>query len=354
MSRDVPTWSISFFCFVRRKKSKVSGKFRQTLKYRLRYTILAGTEREEGSSLVVYADVVFFTNSYIDFLLLWLTSGIRRQKTPMWRLIVAAVLGGLYSTLYLWSAFSLAYFFPVKIIVSFFMIGIAFGFKHPLGFFRNLGMFYLVCFIVGGGLIAVHYVMTGEAQVAGGIFFTESAYGWGSPVSWALILFGFPLVWLYTRYALRSLNERHVVHQFLTEVRIRVGNHEILCTGLVDTGNQLRDPITRAPVMMIELEQLKDWLPPEMNRMVTDKDFAAGWMKLSPDWLTRIRVVPFRAAGKGNGLMVAIKPDQVCVWQANEWNKIEKVLIGIDVGRLSSDGTYQAIIHPSCLSTVHS
>jgi stage II sporulation protein GA (sporulation sigma-E factor processing peptidase) len=36
------------------------------------------------------------------------------------------------------------------------------------------------------------------------------------------------------------------------------------------------------------------------------------------------------------------------ILQGNQWHKIKKILIGIDVGRLSSDGTYQAIIHPSC------
>jgi stage II sporulation protein GA (sporulation sigma-E factor processing peptidase) len=53
-------------------------------------------------------------------------------------------------------------------------------------------------------------------------------------------------------------------------------------------------------------------------------------------------------------MMVAIKPDYVRVRQENGWNKMEKILIGLDVGRLSSDGTYQAIIHPSCIRAVHS
>ncbi|MGA9175048.1 MAG: sigma-E processing peptidase SpoIIGA [Thermoactinomyces sp.] len=304
--------------------------------------------------MVVYADVVFLLNSYMDFLLLWLTSGIRKQRTPLWRLIVAAVLGGLYSTLYLWSAFSLAYFFPVKIIVSLLMIWIAFGFRHPLAYLRTLGVFYLACFIAGGALIALHYIVTGDSKVAGGIFFTESEYGWGSPVSWGLIIFGFPLVWLYTKVSLGSLEERQAMHRFLTEVKIRVGEHEIECTGLIDTGNQLRDPITRVPVMLIEFGQLADRLPPEFKRMVENGDFDLAWSELSPDWATRVRIIPFRAAGKENGMMVAIKPDYVRVRQENGWNKMEKILIGLDVGRLSSDGTYQAIIHPSCIRAVHS
>jgi stage II sporulation protein GA (sporulation sigma-E factor processing peptidase) len=298
--------------------------------------------------MVVYADMIFLLNGTIDFLLLWLTAGIRKQPAKVLRLLFAAGLGGAYSMLHLWPQFALAYFFPVKILISLVMVWMAYGFHHPLAYFRNLGVFYLVCFVAGGAMIAFHYVMTGDSQVAGGIFFTRTAEGWGSPVSWALILFGFPLVWLYTKFSLGSLKENQRVQQYLTQVRIHLAQHQQECTGLVDTGNQLRDPITRTPVMIVELEPLKEWFPEELKQMLLQHDWEEGWSRLPADWMRRIRVVPYRAAGKNNEMMIAIKPDYVEILQEEDWHKVEKILIGIDVGRLSSDGTYQAIIHPSC------
>ncbi|SEN08710.1 sigma-E processing peptidase SpoIIGA [Lihuaxuella thermophila] len=300
--------------------------------------------------MTVYADLIFLLNGCIDFLLLWLTSGIRKQKTSYWRLLLAAMVGGIYSMLHLWPVFSLAYFFPVKILVSMVMVWVAYGFCHPLAYLRNLGVFYLVCFIAGGAMIALHYVITGDSQVAGGVFFTQSSKGWGSPVSWLLILFGFPLVWAYTRFSLRSLNERQSVHQFLTRVKIFIDGKELECTGLVDTGNQLRDPMTRTPVMMVELERIKSWIPHELKEMAEANDWEKGWLMLPPEWMARVRVIPYRAAGSKGNMMIAFKPDHVQILQENKWNNVDRVLIGIDVGHLSSDGTYQAIIHPSCLS----
>lgn len=300
--------------------------------------------------MTVYADVIFFLNSAIDFLLLWLTSGIRKQRTTWWRLLLSSMVGGLYSMLHLWSRFSIAYFFPVKIIVSIFMVLIVFGWKHPFAFMRNLGMFYLICFITGGAMIAFHYVMTGDSQAAGGIFYSQSAHGWGSPVSWALIIFGFPLVWMYTRFSLRSLDERQMFGQFIADVSIRLQGRELTCAGLVDTGNQLRDPITRSPVILVELESLKPMLPEPLWQMAQIRELEKGWDLLPAEWLNRVRLIPYRAAGKENDLLLAVKPDHVIVSQGEKKNKITKILIGIDVGRLSSDGAYQAIIHPSCLS----
>jgi stage II sporulation protein GA (sporulation sigma-E factor processing peptidase) len=298
--------------------------------------------------MVVYADMIFLLNGTIDYLLLWLTAGIRKQPTKVWRLLLAACVGGAYSMLHLWPQFALAYFFPVKILVSLAMVWIAYGFHHPLAFIRNLGVFYLVCFIAGGAMIAFHYVTTGDSQVAGGLFLTHSAQGWGSPVSWALVLCGFPLVWLYTRFSLRSLKENHRIQQYMTGVRIHLNQHCLECVGLVDTGNQLRDPITRTPVMIVELDRLKVCFPEELEQMLRQWDWEAGWSNLPAAWINRIRVIPYRAAGKEQEMMIAIRPDVVEILQGNQRHKIKKILIGIDVGRLSSDGTYQAIIHPSC------
>jgi stage II sporulation protein GA (sporulation sigma-E factor processing peptidase) len=48
-------------------------------------------------------------------------------------------------------------------------------------------------------------------------------------------------------------------------------------------------------------------------------------------------------------MMVTLKPNRVEIRQQQDWVAAGKVLVGLDPGRLSSDGTYQAIIHPSCL-----
>jgi stage II sporulation protein GA (sporulation sigma-E factor processing peptidase) len=47
--------------------------------------------------------------------------------------------------------------------------------------------------------------------------------------------------------------------------------------------------------------------------------------------------------------MLAIKPDQVKVRFNEQWITTSKVLVGIDRGRLSSDGSYQAILHPALI-----
>lgn len=302
-------------------------------------------------TVVVYADLIFLLNGCVDFLLLWLTSGIRRQMISKWRLFFASVIGGIYSALYLWSAFGVAFLLPIKILVSLVMIWVAFGMHHPLSYFRNLFVFYLVCFLTGGAMLAMHYLFTGDSNVFSGSLFATSG-GWGSPVSWLFIVIGFPLVWLYCKFSFQSLEERKGIHQHLALVQIDVAGTITECMGLVDTGNQLRDPITRAPIIMIELKKIEEWIPIELKRVLLGGDFSHLSENLPMSWVKRIRIIPYRATGTKGNLLIAFKPDVVKILQQKEWHTVDKVLIGIDVGCVSSDGAFQAIIHPSCLTVV--
>lgn len=299
--------------------------------------------------MVIYADVIFLLNGVIDFLLLWLTSGIRKQPTSFWRLVIASLVGGLYSILYLWPSYTWFYSLLAKLFISLIMVGIAFGFTRPVAFMRNLGVFYFTCFVCGGAMFALHYILVGQVPIEGGLFLTQTNQGVGSPVSWLMVLLGFPFVWLYTRSSFRSLQERADVHVFLTSLRIYIHDRRIECVGLVDTGNQLRDPFSHAPVVIVELSHLAPLLPDEVCQLVKQKNWEQKVTTLPLEWMVRIKPIPYRAAGNEQQMMVAIKPDCVEIKNEEQWHIVEPVVIGIDVGRLSSDGTYQAIIHPSCV-----
>ncbi|PTM59214.1 sigma-E processing peptidase SpoIIGA [Desmospora activa] len=298
--------------------------------------------------MVVYADMVFLLNLCIDGLILWLTAAIRRQRTPFWRIAAAAVIGAIYAVWHLWQPLTLAYTFGGKLLVSILMVTVAMGFRAPLAFLRNLGTFYLISFVTGGGMFALHYLLGAGLETGGGLFISYAS-GWGSPVSWVFVLAAFPFVWFYTRVSFRSLQDRQVMHEYLTTVAITVAGVRLEFVGLIDTGNQLRDPISRTPVMMVEIGRLANVLPPEVIQMAKSKDWNTLGEGLPPAWLTRVRLVPYRGAAGDGGMLLAFKPDRVDVHQKGTWVESGQVLIGLDTGRLSSDGSYQAILHPAAM-----
>ncbi|WP_158593978.1 sigma-E processing peptidase SpoIIGA [Cohnella faecalis] len=61
----------------------------------------------------------------------------------------------------------------------------------------------------------------------------------------------------------------------------------------------------------------------------------------------RLRLVPYRAVNGNTRMMLAIKPDMIELAREGEPpSRVTRVLIGLDGGTLSSDGTYRAILHP--------
>ena len=298
--------------------------------------------------MVIYADLVLFINSFIDFFLLYLTAYIRKQDINFKRLVIASLLGGIYSILHLYTIASFIYSFSFKVLVSFVLIYVAFGFKHLVAFFRNILVFYVVCFLTGGVVIGLSYLLKKDLKVLDG------SYLFTSPVtfSWFFVFLAFPLVFFYIRFFFNFLKERTTIYNFLTKVRVYINGEVIECTGLIDTANQLKDPLTRKPVIVVEYDLLASKLPKKICEVIFKKDFKKENInilkELDDGWLKRFRIIPYKAAFKDKGLILALRPDKVEIFKDNTWHILEEVFISID-GGLSSDGSYKAIIHSSCV-----
>ncbi len=109
-------------------------------------------------------------------------------------------------------------------------------------------------------------------------------------------------------------------------VRLSIGNKEISCIGLVDTGNSLFDPLTGKPVIILERSVME-----KHNITIPIKGF---------------RVIPFRSIGKQNGVLKGFIADRIQITQEEETREIPGVVVGIYEGRLNMNDEYQMILHP--------
>ena len=112
-------------------------------------------------------------------------------------------------------------------------------------------------------------------------------------------------------------------------------------TAIVDTGNLLKDPITKMPVLIMEREMLKGIFPEIILENATDivngKEIELG------EYSSKLRVIPYKSIGKENGLLLGIKAKNIrIVYQDIE--KAHDVIIGIYTGTLSKNNKYSAIV----------
>lgn len=112
-------------------------------------------------------------------------------------------------------------------------------------------------------------------------------------------------------------------------VTVYLKEHCLKLTGLLDTGNSLKDPISKQPVCVI------------------DKATAAMLFEKDMDLYGKgIRMIPFHTIGNKNGIMPAFRADKLCVEVEENMVEIPDVLLGISEQPVSTGGNYEIILNP--------
>ncbi|MFO7262836.1 MAG: sigma-E processing peptidase SpoIIGA [Bacillaceae bacterium G1] len=299
---------------------------------------------------MVYIDLLFAQNVLIDYLLLSLTSIWRTEPVKKWRMWAAAVLGGTYVLFFFYLRFGFLYTFLAKICFSCILVLLAFGFAGWRPFFRLLATFYMTAFVMGGCVMALYWLLQSQVDVLYAFRFLRSADMMQCSVLGVLAV-GYPFSWWFSRWTYRSLQRQKLVFDQLLQVAGTVLGHRFQCTGLVDTGNQLYDPISRMPVMLVEVAAMP-FLPAPLVRMVdaaSEGRLDEMLDTLDDAWASQLRIIPYRTVGRADAWLVALRPDGLSLQMGERRYDVRRVLIGLTSVSLSPDGTYQAIVHPSLL-----
>jgi stage II sporulation protein GA (sporulation sigma-E factor processing peptidase) len=305
--------------------------------------------------VVVYADLIFLLNFLVDGAMLFATGRVRKMKLIWWRIAVSAGIGASYVVMMLFPALSILFTFAVKGLFLIIMILTAFGFGSMQHFLRNAGTFLLINFAAAGGIFGIHYFLQSSGEVMNGMMFTRSgglAFRMQIGLVMILILAFVMIGWFQTVFT--SVKRRGEFVAVLAEVHIHIDQYSSRCTGLIDTGNQLYDPLTRTPVMLMEAAEWKDVLPSDWMEKIRSSSVDQLITGLGTDtfvWQDRLRIVPFKGVNRGTEFMLAIKPDKVIILHEGQSFENVKVLVGLHGSALCVDGSYKAIIHPMLVAT---
>ena len=123
-------------------------------------------------------------------------------------------------------------------------------------------------------------------------FLSFSTLRFGDSITWALVLVGFPLMWVFSKNRLEQVVVRKRKIDELMGVKIKVFDNVIDAIGLIDTGNQLSDPIRKMPVIFIHGNLARDIVPQALLEDDAVKAYSEG--AISDEWLSRISMIPYR------------------------------------------------------------
>ncbi|MDZ5470710.1 sigma-E processing peptidase SpoIIGA [Bacillus sp. 31A1R] len=301
--------------------------------------------------MTVYLDIIWALNFLFDSLLLYLTAIILKRDFKYWRVFTGGFIGSIIILL-TFTPFNDYSGHPlVKLLFSVVMVFVVFGYKRLRYFISNLMTFYLTTFLVGGALIGTHYFVQFDYQLSSSVLLA-SVHGFGDPISWLFVILGFPIAWHFSKTNIENIEMTKIRYDQLLDVCVCIEGNKLRFKGLIDSGNQLYDPISKMPVMFVSIANLGDDLPDVITRLASEPDsIILGEESISPEWENKMRIIPYKVVGQEHQLIIAVKPDEIIFEKENETLLVEKGLVSFTKQQLSSDDAFQCIVHPKMLTT---
>lgn len=239
---------------------------------------------------IIYIDSYFLLNFIIDYLLCVCTGQVCLVRLRRGRYFLAASLGAVYACAALLPRLGFLSAPVFKLIIAMLMALISFGGERRL-------MRCAVTFIAVSGAFA-------------GLIWALALAGAYPAFDMRTMLLSFAICYILLRAVFKGRVK--LMEKERAEITLRLGAREARFMALIDTGNQLTDPVSGAPVMIICPHAAAPLFGAHAELAALD---AVSLVQLSsdiPELKGRMRLIPYAFIG-GRGMLAAIHPDAALV-----------------------------------------
>lgn len=207
--------------------------------------------------MTVYADILVLVNFIVDYFLLLLTSRFLQKKPCIWRLIMGAVAGGVFSLYIFLPQTNFLIQSLVQILMCAVLCLVTFGFGNVKAFFRNAAVLFVVNFAYSGAMIAIWLLFKPYGMVINNsiVYFDVSP----------LFLILFSVIGYFVVILLRSLLKKTFPQNTYCNVTVNCQNHSLKLSGIVDSGNSLKDVFGVSQIFITEQDIVNSLLRQEIQ-----------------------------------------------------------------------------------------
>lgn len=194
----------------------------------------------------IYLDIVLLINFGFDFLLLLSVSLILRRNASIYKLLIGSFIGSI-SILTLFMKINSIQLFFIKLIISILMCISSFKYKNIKYTIKNIIFLYLSSIVLGGALYLLNIEFSYKNQ---GIIFYKNKLS----INFIILIITTPIIlYIYIKEC-KSLKTNYSNYH---KVEIKINNETIKCNGFIDTGNKLKDPYKKRPIILMNNNYLE-------------------------------------------------------------------------------------------------
>lgn len=194
----------------------------------------------------IYLDIVLLINFGFDFLLLLSVSLILRRNASIYKLLIGSFIGSI-SILTLFMKINSIQLFFIKLIISILMCISSFKYKNIKYTIKNIIFLYISSIVLGGALYLLNIEFSYKNQ---GIIFYKNKLS----INFIILIITTPIIlYIYIKEC-KSLKTNYSNYH---KVEIKINNETIKCNGFIDTGNKLKDPYKKRPIILMNNNYLE-------------------------------------------------------------------------------------------------
>lgn len=244
--------------------------------------------------MVVYLDVLFAVNALMDGATLLAAARLGGVQVRKMRLIFSAALGGGYAVLgAVWPVLTLV---PLRLLAGLGLCMIAFGRERHLA---RLCILYGVVAASFAGLAAALSAASGRRLLL--------SYGYYFAVPIQVLVLAAAVGYAASGILLCGDAKHGALHRETETLTIRFGNRQTAVRVLHDTGNDLTEPVSGKPVVVLERKAAECLLDTKLPFGSASAQLTA----LPENLAARCGLLSFHAVGTDGGLLLYFRPDSV-------------------------------------------
>ncbi len=313
-----------------------------------------------------YLDLNLLLNGAMDAFLLVLTGRLLHYPVRKRRIGGGVLLGAVPVVLALWP--HSVWCELSKVVTPLAMVWASFPWQGWRKYGKALVGFSLLSAGLGGLIYALWGWSEWDGSYAGQSLRLVLGNLWLLPLA-AVLWWGGQTLW--QRWQMKRLATETIL--FNLEIDFGETGKRLEVKALLDTGNQLYDPMTQKPVILLEEEVAREALPPLLRAVLEGpwRQSSDPWNWLvgqKPELLSQVVMIPFQTIERKSWI-VGIRPMEICLWESGAGRDHEesregreekesekcregrarkrlKATIGLVPQILNKQGEYQALMHP--------
>ncbi len=234
--------------------------------------------------MTIYIDIIFLENLFMNYIILFATGVILKTELNVIRTFISSAVGSIYAIISYMSVLEISSNIFLKIILSISMVYIAFNSKNIKQLIKQLTIFYLTSFTFGGVAFAfLYFIRPQDILMQNGVLI--GTY----PIKIILIagIFGFIII----TSAFKNIKGRLTKKDMWCNIKITINSQCTYVKAIIDTGNFLREPITKLPVVVVQKDSLINIVPEiilnNLDNIIKGKDINLE------EYISKIRIIPF-------------------------------------------------------------